>query len=168
MRVYLSSQHTPPFVQWQLNQSTRTRATPTLAKRSLHNFFTLHLGKQYSSIIIHQSCKVSINLFKCRPCYVGLTNNVGTRMLQTTLNPFPAGTPDFVSHSVLKDYIQDTAVRTGVHEITRYDTEVKNLTKSEDKWVLEATTLKVQSPTDVSLEKTVSVCCFAFKVSSPT
>lgn len=42
-------------------------------------------------------------------------NNVPTRLLETTLNPFPPGTLDNVSHSVLKEYIQDTALKTGVY-----------------------------------------------------
>ncbi|KAJ4293517.1 hypothetical protein N0V90_008800 [Kalmusia sp. IMI 367209] len=78
------------------------------------------------------------------PCYVGLKNNVGTRLLTTTLNPFPAGTEDYVSHSVLRDYIQDTAVKTGVHDITRYDTEVKHLFKVGSQWVVETVTFRRQ------------------------
>ncbi|KAF1935497.1 FAD/NAD(P)-binding domain-containing protein [Clathrospora elynae] len=75
------------------------------------------------------------------PCYVGLKNNVGTRLLETTLNPFPTGTEDFVSHAVLKDYIQETAVKTGIHSIIQYDTEVKNISKRAGKWIVETTTL---------------------------
>ncbi|ORX93343.1 pantothenate transporter [Clohesyomyces aquaticus] len=75
------------------------------------------------------------------PCYSGLKNNVGTRLLETTLNPFPAGTPDFVSHQVLKNYIQDTAVTTGVHNITIYDTDVRRVWKDGEKWNLKAATL---------------------------
>lgn len=70
-----------------------------------------------------------------------MKNNVGTRMLETTLNQFPNGTEDFVSHAVLKDYIQDTAVKTGVHELTQYDTEVKNISKEGAKWIVETATL---------------------------
>jgi len=91
------------------------------------------------------------------PCYVGLKNNVGTRLLETTLNLFPPGTPDNVSHSVLKDYIQDTAVKTGVQEITQYDTEVKKLSKSGNEWVLEAVTPSQHSSDVSSLSTSVSV-----------
>ncbi|KAI8933089.1 hypothetical protein NX059_009732 [Plenodomus lindquistii] len=76
------------------------------------------------------------------PCYVGLKNNVGTRMLQTTLNEFPKGTEDIVTHDVLKDYIQDTAIRAGVHSDTRYNTEVKRVVKNANKWHVETITLE--------------------------
>jgi ACS family pantothenate transporter-like MFS transporter len=66
---------------------------------------------------------------------------VPTRLLETTLNAFPPGTPDFVSHSVLGAYIQDTAVKTGIHQVTQYDTEVKKLSKRRNEWILEAATL---------------------------
>ena len=67
---------------------------------------------------------------------------MGTRLLETTLNQFPAGTEDFVTHDVLKDYIQDTATKTGVHEIAQYDTEVKNISKEGAKWIVETATLR--------------------------
>lgn len=77
------------------------------------------------------------------PCYVGLKNNVSTRLLETTLNRFPAGTGDFVSHDVLKDYIQTTAIVAGVHESTLYNTEVHKVSKSGDLWTVGTTTLNV-------------------------
>ncbi|KAH7563354.1 hypothetical protein BM1_00401 [Bipolaris maydis] len=81
----------------------------------------------------------------CVPCYVGLKNNVPTRLLETTLNKFPAGTEDIVSHSVLADYIQNTAIMTGVHEATQYDTNVKNVWKDGSSWLVETTTLQTDS-----------------------
>jgi hypothetical protein len=66
---------------------------------------------------------------------------VSTRLLETTLNEFPAGTEDFVSHQVLGDYIQDTAAKTRVDEITQYDTEVRKVTKTGERWIVETTTL---------------------------
>ncbi|KAF2684720.1 dimethylaniline monooxygenase [Lentithecium fluviatile CBS 122367] len=114
----------------------------------------------------HTSCDPALNLTEAEfrrlshappgPCYIGLKNNVPTRLLETTLNPFPPKTPDFVSHSVLKEYIQDTAMKMGVHEITRYDTEVKNLSKNGHDWVLEAVTLNHQSTDGVTLTSSVS------------
>ncbi|KAL1597078.1 hypothetical protein SLS60_008660 [Paraconiothyrium brasiliense] len=83
-------------------------------------------------------------------------NNVGTRLLTTTLNPFPAGTEDYVSHSVLKDYIQDTAVVTGVERITHYDTEVKHLSKFNGKWRVETVALERQPTGIVERRSTTS------------
>ncbi|KAF2826865.1 dimethylaniline monooxygenase [Ophiobolus disseminans] len=76
------------------------------------------------------------------PCYVGLKNNVSTPLLETTLNKFPSGTEDFVTHDVLKDYIQDTAIFTGVHGVTQYDTEVTRVSKKEESWNVETTVLR--------------------------
>jgi ACS family pantothenate transporter-like MFS transporter len=66
---------------------------------------------------------------------------VSTQLLETTLNRFPTGTEDFVSHTVLGNYIQDTAVRTGVHEVTRYDTDVRGVSKSGKSWNINTATL---------------------------
>jgi len=54
-------------------------------------------------------------------------------MLQTSLNKFSWWTEDFVTHDVLKNYIQDTAVRSGVHSDTCYNTEVKRVEKAASK-----------------------------------
>ncbi|KAL6704424.1 hypothetical protein ACN47E_008276 [Coniothyrium glycines] len=90
------------------------------------------------------------------PCYIGLKNNVGTRMLETTLNRFPEGTEDFVTHKELNDYIQDTSVKTGVHDITQYDTQVRNVTKKNGKWLVEAITLRVDKAGIASRHEFVS------------
>lgn len=99
-----------------------------------------------------------------RPCYVGLKNNVGTRLLATTLNPFPAGTEDYVSHSVLKDYIQETAIKTGVERIIHYDTDVKNLSKANGKWKVETVTLERQPMGNLERKSSTSVCNHALKI----
>jgi ACS family pantothenate transporter-like MFS transporter len=95
-----------------------------------------------------------------------LKNNVGTRLLTTTLNPFPVGTEDYVSHSVLKDYIQDTAAKTGVQRITHYDTEVKKLSKVNGKWKVETVSLEYQPKGGVERKSTSSVC--NYKHRAPT
>lgn len=101
-----------------------------------------------------------------RPCYVGLKNNVSTPLLETTLNTFPEGTPDFVSHDVLKNYIQDTAHATGVHGVTQYDTEVQSLVKTGTKWNVETATLNVNNAGVLirTTSKTVSGDCDGFIV----
>lgn len=78
-------------------------------------------------------------------------------MLETTLNKFPTGTEDFVTHDVLKDYIQDTAFKTQVHDSTHYDTEVKNVSKRNGKWLLETTTLHSDSSGKISRKTSSSV-----------
>ncbi|OAL00080.1 FAD/NAD(P)-binding domain-containing protein, partial [Phaeosphaeriaceae sp. SRC1lsM3a] len=97
------------------------------------------------------------------PCYIGLKNNVSTRLLETTLNSFPAGTEDFVTHNFLSDYIQDTSVKSGVHDATRYNTNVKKVVKSDKSWTVDTETLfvnesgKVQTNTTSELFDTVIV-----------
>lgn len=78
-------------------------------------------------------------------------------MLETTLNKFPPGTEDFVSHSVLKDYIQDTAAKTNVDAITQYNTDVQNVSKKGDKWALRTATLNVHKDGTQSLNTSTSV-----------
>ncbi|KAL4995061.1 major facilitator superfamily domain-containing protein [Aspergillus recurvatus] len=68
------------------------------------------------------------------PCYDGLKNNVSTPLMRVKLNAWPEGTPDFVSHSVMKEYIQDTSRKTGVDDITIYGARVKNVFKQGDSW----------------------------------
>ncbi|KAL5046175.1 hypothetical protein BDW71DRAFT_207537 [Aspergillus fruticulosus] len=78
------------------------------------------------------------------PCYDGLKNNVSTPLMRVKLNPWPEGTPDFVSHSVMKEYIRDTSRKTGVNDITIYGARVKNLSKQGDSWQVTWTRLKQQ------------------------
>jgi hypothetical protein len=82
---------------------------------------------------------------------------VSTRLLETTLNRFPVGTDDYVTHAVLKDYIQATAVKTGVHEITQYDTDVKNVSKNGKLWSVDTTTLLSDSCGNLTRSSTSTV-----------
>jgi len=75
-----------------------------------------------------------------RPAYESLTNNIGTQFLELSVNKWPAGTTTFVKHHVLAKYIQDTAVKTGVHESTLYNTQVKRVVKDADTWRIETST----------------------------
>jgi hypothetical protein len=79
------------------------------------------------------------------PCYVGLKNNVSTRLLETTLNQFPPGTEDYVTHDVLCGYIQATTLSTGVHKLTQYDTDVRSVTKNGRLWTVETATLQTDA-----------------------
>ncbi|KAF2851906.1 dimethylaniline monooxygenase [Plenodomus tracheiphilus IPT5] len=103
-----------------------------------------HLKKENLDVTVYERSNAAGGIWWVlnTPCYVGLKNNVGTRLLQTTLNEFPKGTEDFVTHDVLKDYIQHTAIRTGVHNNTNYNTEVKRVVKNASSWTIEAVTLE--------------------------
>lgn len=82
---------------------------------------------------------------------------MATPLLETTLNKFPHGTDDFVSHSVLKDYIQDTAVRTEVDALTKFNTDVQKVVKTGDKWTVQTRTLHTHDSGSVSQEDATSV-----------
>jgi MFS transporter, ACS family, pantothenate transporter len=72
---------------------------------------------------------------------MGLRNNVPTSLLRTTLNPWPGGTPDFVNHVVIKEYIQDTAKKAGVHDAIIYGARVTNIRKAGSRWGVSWSTL---------------------------
>ena len=70
---------------------------------------------------------------------------MSTRLLETTLHRFPVGTEDYVTHKVLADYIRDTSISTGVHDVTQYDTNVRNVWKSGETWSVETATLQTNT-----------------------
>jgi hypothetical protein len=96
--------------------------------------------------------------YLCSPCYIGLKNNVSTKLLETTLNRFPAGTEEYVSHVVLKDYIQNTAIVAGVHESTVYNTEVRNMSKCGKSWIIDTATLYTNESGVTTRMSLSSVC----------
>lgn len=81
-----------------------------------------------------------INLYS--PCYEGLKNNVPTPLLRVTLNAWPPGTPDFVGHQVIKEYIQDTAEKGGSEDVTIYGAKVTRVCKDGPVWRVSWVTLR--------------------------
>ena len=75
------------------------------------------------------------------PMYQGLKNNIATRLMQTKLQAWPEGTPDFVTHEVFKNYIQEISRNTGVEELTSYGARVTEIKKEGQKWSLIHTVL---------------------------
>ncbi|KAF2097985.1 dimethylaniline monooxygenase [Rhizodiscina lignyota] len=70
------------------------------------------------------------------PCYFGLKNNVATRLMRTKLSAWPPGTEDYVSHHMLKDYIQTIAKQEGLDQFTNYGARVTDLRKTNGLWDL--------------------------------
>lgn len=66
-------------------------------------------------------------------------------MMRVKLNAWPEGTPDFVSHSVMKEYIQDTSSKAGVHDITIYGARVKKIVKQGRNWEVAWSRLEQES-----------------------
>lgn len=76
------------------------------------------------------------------PCYAGLMNNVSTRLMKTSVQLWPEGTPDYVSQKVLEEYIQAIANDHGVSAVTHYYTRVEDVRKRGTEWALRTTTLQ--------------------------
>lgn len=93
-----------------------------------------------------------------RPCYESLTNNVSTPLLRTKLNAWPEGTAPYVNHHVLKDYIQDTAKKAGVEQITIYGALVTNVLKKADKWHVSWKSLHEDQTGKLSEQEDSDVC----------
>lgn len=64
------------------------------------------------------------------------------KMSKLTLNSWPEGTPDFVNHRIICDYIQDTSRKTGVHFKTIYNTRVERVAKAGQLWKVQSSTLE--------------------------
>ncbi|KAF5861304.1 hypothetical protein ETB97_000420 [Aspergillus alliaceus] len=93
------------------------------------------------------------------PCYDGLRNNVPTPLIRVQLNSWPEGTPDFVNHNVIKDYIQDTSRKANVHDVTIYGARVKDLHKQGEKWEVVWSTIHVNYQSD-TVEEVEEVSTF--------
>ncbi|KAJ5638644.1 hypothetical protein N7528_001034 [Penicillium herquei] len=100
------------------------------------------------------------------PCYESLTNNVSTPLLRTTLNSWPEGTPYYVNHSVLKDYIQDTSQKAGVDDATIYGALVTDIHKEGQEWHVSWKLLNDDQQTDELVEATQSQVFDAVVVAS--
>jgi hypothetical protein len=72
---------------------------------------------------------------------VGLQNNVPTPLMRTTLHAWPEGTPGYVNHRIIKEYIQDLSKENGVEEVTRYGTRVTKLHKEGQIWQVTSSVL---------------------------
>jgi hypothetical protein len=74
-------------------------------------------------------------------------------LLRTKLNAWPEGTPHYVNHSVLKEYIQDTSNKAGVDDVTIYGALVTEVYKQGHEWHVHWTTLHEDSETGKLVEQ---------------
>ncbi|RFU25455.1 hypothetical protein B7463_g10880, partial [Scytalidium lignicola] len=87
------------------------------------------------------------------PCYEGLQNNVPTGLMELSLNSWKPGTEQISKHNVLASYIQDTASKTGVNDITLFNTKVDLVEKKNEnggakgKWHVRTSTLEENQKT---------------------
>jgi cation diffusion facilitator CzcD-associated flavoprotein CzcO len=67
--------------------------------------------------------------------------------MRSTLLDWPEGTPDYITHEQVEQYIQDLAVRTGVQDRVQYDTRVESVRKNSNAasasgWTIRTKTLR--------------------------
>ncbi|KAL2838975.1 hypothetical protein BJY01DRAFT_237268 [Aspergillus pseudoustus] len=70
------------------------------------------------------------------PCYEGLKNNVPTELLELSINQWKPNTPPFTTHDKILEYLQDTAIQTGINSRISYNTRVDTVLRglNEEKW----------------------------------
>lgn len=78
------------------------------------------------------------------PCYAGLINNIPTPVMRSSLLHWPEGTGEFVTHDVIRQYVEDIASQNSVRDNIQFDTRVESVAKSngEDKWTVETSKLQ--------------------------
>lgn len=80
--------------------------------------------------------------------------------MRVKLNAWPEGTPDFVSHRVMQAYIQNTAEKAGVHDVTIYGAKVKNVSMEGETWFVTWSKLRKNDETGINEVEEFSVCLF--------
>lgn len=80
-------------------------------------------------------------------------------MLRTKLNAWPDGTPRYVNHRVIKDYIQDTSKKAGVDDVTNFGSLVTRVHKDVGKWHLHWTLLHEDTESSDLVEEEKSDVC---------
>ncbi|MCJ1419398.1 hypothetical protein MMC32_005753 [Xylographa parallela] len=85
------------------------------------------------------------------PCYAGLKNNVPTPLLAVKGQPWREGTPDFVTHRVLKEYIQNVASKSAAESEYLFNTRVERIWKEDSLWNIRFTTLKYRASGEIEM-----------------
>lgn len=95
--------------------------------------------------------------FYFRPCYEGLVTNVPIAMSEFKNQPWEHGTPDFVNHQLVKNYIQAAAPRSGPQTSYLYITRVERMWRRESKWQVQSTALERAANGNVKKSRRVRV-----------
>lgn len=74
-------------------------------------------------------------------------NNIVTPLMRTTLNDWPENTPRYVSHPVIREYVQGTAAKVGANDVTIFGALVTKVWKEELTWSLAWTLLQEDATT---------------------
>jgi ACS family pantothenate transporter-like MFS transporter len=65
--------------------------------------------------------------------------------MKTSIHDWPAGTPDYTTHDVMRRYIDEVTNIFGVHDRTRYQTNVLEVKKLGDSWNIRSRSRKSES-----------------------
>ncbi|KAM0710686.1 hypothetical protein Q7P35_001424 [Cladosporium inversicolor] len=84
----------------------------------------------------------SIDFAPPGPCYEGLRNNVSTHEMEMQCQAWKPGTEEFVSQSVIADYIQSAAISNGITDSVFLNTRVESAEKHDEGWRVETSTLE--------------------------
>lgn len=76
------------------------------------------------------------------PCYAGLRNNVSTHEMEMQCHAWKPGTEEFVSQSVIADYVQSAAITNDITESVQLNTRVDGVEKQGHGWRVETSTLE--------------------------
>ncbi|KAH6683996.1 flavin-binding monooxygenase-like-domain-containing protein [Halenospora varia] len=72
-------------------------------------------------------------------------NNIPTSLLGLKGSPWKEGTPDYVKHEVILEYIRDFARENDVERFIQFNTRVEEVAKEGDKWHVKTSTLVKES-----------------------
>ena len=86
---------------------------------------------------------VETNFSPPGPCYAGLTNNVPTSLMRSSLAPWPAGTPSRTSRQDIEAYVQAVSDAYSVTTMTHYHTRVEEIKRAShgQAWSVRTVTL---------------------------
>lgn len=73
--------------------------------------------------------------------------------MELKLNSWKPNTAPIVKHNFIAEYLQDTAFKTGVDAVTKFNTRVEKTTKIGQKWKVKTTTLDVKNPSNPTLQR---------------
>ncbi|KIW13590.1 hypothetical protein PV08_08779 [Exophiala spinifera] len=77
---------------------------------------------------------------KASACYESLRTNAPTPLIEMSLNSWSPDTELYARHSVVVDYIRQTAAKTGVDKTILHNTKVDSVTKDQETWRVRTST----------------------------
>ncbi|MCJ1401790.1 hypothetical protein MMC11_005007 [Xylographa trunciseda] len=111
----------------------------------------LHMEQADGAAALTRRAMTELRYAPPSPCYAGLKNNVPTPLLAIKGQPWKEGTPDFVDHCVLKEYIQNIASKSAAESEYLFNTRVERIWKDGQQWNFLSTTLGHRASGDIRM-----------------